>query len=172
MKPQWFYMVLGEEVGPITAGTLKTLADRGTISLDTPVRTEGSGWIAAEKVEGLFCVAPLPATESRGNAATVCPYCREEIRSDARKCKHCGEWLRGARRDKHACQEQPTLIELTSKKWKARMVLGGVVAGLCFAAATIAGPRSVSLAIALLVICLVALVYSLWAKVGAWWEHG
>ncbi|MBW7942716.1 MAG: hypothetical protein H3C64_10075 [Candidatus Kuenenia stuttgartiensis] len=22
-----------------------------------------------------------------------CPFCAEEIQADARKCKHCGEWL-------------------------------------------------------------------------------
>lgn len=24
-----------------------------------------------------------------------CPYCAEEIKPDALKCKHCGEWLSG-----------------------------------------------------------------------------
>ena len=24
-----------------------------------------------------------------------CPFCSEEIQSEAKKCKHCGEWLNG-----------------------------------------------------------------------------
>ena len=32
-----------------------------------------------------------------------CPYCAEEIKEDARKCKHCGEWLDGS--------NQPTSIK-------------------------------------------------------------
>lgn len=28
-----------------------------------------------------------------------CPYCAEEILEDAKKCKHCGEWLNDLSRD-------------------------------------------------------------------------
>ena len=28
-----------------------------------------------------------------------CPYCSEEIQEIAKKCKHCGEWLDGTKKD-------------------------------------------------------------------------
>ena len=31
----------------------------------------------------------------------ICPYCREEILAEAKKCKHCGEWLDGSHSDRH-----------------------------------------------------------------------
>jgi tRNA(Ile2) C34 agmatinyltransferase TiaS len=37
-----------------------------------------------------------------------CPYCREEIRADAIKCKHCGEFLNSQLREERAVQRAQT----------------------------------------------------------------
>jgi len=34
--------------------------------------------------------------EDHNEAIKICPYCAEEVKLDAIKCKHCGEWLKGA----------------------------------------------------------------------------
>jgi hypothetical protein len=36
-----------------------------------------------------------------------CPYCAEEIRRDAVKCKHCGEFLNGSRRTQSSAPAPP-----------------------------------------------------------------
>lgn len=40
--------------------------------------------------------APFMAATSaqKKESVTWCPFCAEEIRAEARKCKHCGEWLK------------------------------------------------------------------------------
>lgn len=63
MASQWFYQVMGDEVGPVSAADLKSLAQRGVISPDTLVKTESSNWVPAEHLRGLFPVSnttPLP----------------------------------------------------------------------------------------------------------------
>ncbi|MCX6170157.1 MAG: hypothetical protein NTX65_12500 [Ignavibacteriales bacterium] len=38
-----------------------------------------------------------------------CPFCSEEILADARKCKHCGEYLDPSLKEKPSPQ-QPTVV--------------------------------------------------------------
>jgi hypothetical protein len=55
MGSQWLYEVMGDEVGPISSVELRNLAQRGTVTRDTPVRQAPDGdWILAERVQGLF----------------------------------------------------------------------------------------------------------------------
>jgi len=72
MASQWFYQVMGKQIGPISAADLRNLAQGGTIAGDTLVRKAPDGaWVLAERVQGLFStsnvktpqpvIAPAPA---------------------------------------------------------------------------------------------------------------
>jgi hypothetical protein len=51
----WFYQVIGQEIGPVAFTELQQLARDGKISPETLVRrAEGSRWLLAERVSGLF----------------------------------------------------------------------------------------------------------------------
>jgi hypothetical protein len=57
----WYYMVDGEQVGPIAAEDLQQLAMNGTIHAESELWTEGlDQWIPATNVEGLLPVEPVP----------------------------------------------------------------------------------------------------------------
>jgi len=62
----WYYAVNDEELGPVTAAKLKSLADAGTIKPDDLVWREGlSDWKPAREIAGLFSGEALssPAAE-------------------------------------------------------------------------------------------------------------
>ena len=57
-KPEWYYQVMGETFGPVTAEQFKSLADEGSIDRDTLIRKgEGGHWATADHVQGLFKAA-------------------------------------------------------------------------------------------------------------------
>jgi hypothetical protein len=65
MELEWYLKVADKEVGPLSAGQLKAMADRGQIKPGDPVRRGSDGrWVAAGAVKGL-----LPAEASSADAA-------------------------------------------------------------------------------------------------------
>lgn len=60
------------------------------------------------------------------NKTIHCPYCDEEILADAKKCKHCGEWLYEEDRIAH---EEPNEEH---QGYIIGALIGGIIAGaLC-----------------------------------------
>jgi len=65
MASQWFYELMGERIGPVSSVELRNLAQRGTISTETPIATAPNGpWVPASQVKGLFA-APNGTPPSR-----------------------------------------------------------------------------------------------------------
>lgn len=58
------------------------------------------------------------------NKTIHCPYCDEEILADAKKCKHCGEWLTEEDRLAH---EQPAEEQ---KGYIIGALVGGIIAAI------------------------------------------
>lgn len=69
MASEWIYQVMDKQVGPISSAELRSLAQQGTVKLDTPVRKAPDGaWVPAGRVDGLFALpngSPQPATAPR-----------------------------------------------------------------------------------------------------------
>ena len=55
MASQWFYKVMGEQLGPISGADLQSLAQHRVVLPDTPVAKNPDGpWVPAERVRGLL----------------------------------------------------------------------------------------------------------------------
>lgn len=85
MPQYWNYQnERGELIGPITAKELKELAIKHRIGKSTLVQAPKGQWVKARDVKGLF---DRPLKETR------CGFCDEVVSPNAKKCKHCGEFL-------------------------------------------------------------------------------
>jgi hypothetical protein len=75
----------------------------------------------------------------------------------------------------HVIQDQPLLIEKTSKKWKAIQALGaGIMClGVVSCVAGISSPDKSEFTAMFMAACfLIGLVLYIRGRVGAWWHHG
>ena len=56
MAKQWFFQLMGAEMGPVSSAELKRRAEQGQIQPDTLIRNgKNAQWHTAVRVKGLFC---------------------------------------------------------------------------------------------------------------------
>ena len=121
-------------------------------------------------------------------ATSTCPICNAAVDSSDAVCRQCGvEFLmRGPQPPVITLSRPvryrtvPTVVELTSKRWKSIMVLGVLVAvtfgGLCAVAALLIQPEPGSVEMVPVLVCAALsaggiVIYAL-GRLGAWWNHG
>lgn len=65
MSKQWYFQVMGAEVGPLSPAELADKVKRGQIQADTQVRKGADGkWMSADRIKGLLQPVPedIPST--------------------------------------------------------------------------------------------------------------
>ncbi len=73
MAKEWYFQVMGSELGPVSSAELKQRVLRGQIQADTLVRAAPDGkWQSADRVKGLID-PPAPAVVAPKTAAVTTP---------------------------------------------------------------------------------------------------
>lgn len=86
----WYYQVLGKNVGPLSSKELLEKVRTGQIEADTPIRKDDSQWVPASEVNGLFAAA------YQDEKYLVCPYCGNSVAKPPTTCKSCDRLLERA----------------------------------------------------------------------------
>lgn len=126
---QWFVKTSGDDFrGPYSSNQLRTLAVDGRLTPQRLVRLGLEGeWVSARKIQGLFtgeqknhaitkqgpAIHPSTATRLQPSVQRTksCPFCGEDVRAEAVKCRFCNEFLNGDERSAH---RRPSSIQPTS----------------------------------------------------------
>lgn len=139
--------------------------------------------IGDEKLSGVeFSEYLIDEIDEPQKTQTIeCPYCSEEIKATAKKCKHCGDFL-GTEFSSSRSADHPSVqtVEATGKKWKLIQLLGGcgivvgiLIIGVVFSDSDVdlMNYPLASLKVAIVILCVSTAVYTV-GRVGAWWYHG
>ncbi|MBN2474468.1 MAG: DUF4339 domain-containing protein [Pirellulales bacterium] len=72
MASEWFCEISGEQVGPLSPGQLKAMAEQGQLTPKHRVKQGAHGpWVPAGRVKGLFPVAGQPGSSSQATYGAV-----------------------------------------------------------------------------------------------------
>jgi len=90
---KWFVLDEIDVRGPFTPSELLGMVRRGTITRETKLRKDDSGWFPANDVGGLFEAAVKPTVVLR------CPGCEAAVSKVPCTCPNCGRHLEDADRE-------------------------------------------------------------------------
>jgi hypothetical protein len=148
---EWYYQVMGEETGPVSAAQLKQLAQRGEIRRDTYVRKGADGnWTTADHIRGLFN-EPAPHASDTTKPSTDAAMPQHRKRAVATKAARAYEVTSEPTKHRY-----PFLLLLAA----VYRILAGVVIGLGVVAVivimVVRGPSGFPTAIITMAVCVAA----------------